>query len=105
MNKSRVPATPISFRMPKELRTRLRRFAEQRNLGEAEALRLVVSEHLAEVDDARELVEAERWQFEQAYATWQRILSGEEQTFDTRASIDRVFEDARAKLRSRKLST
>src|SRR6185503_19279017 len=65
------------FRMPPDLRARLRRFAKERNLAEAEALRLVVSEHLAEVENERELAAAERWQFKQAYATWQRSMRGE----------------------------
>lgn len=61
----------IHFRMPAGLRSRLRRFAEERNLGEAEALRLAVSERLNQLDYEHEHAAAERWQFEQAYATWQ----------------------------------
>lgn len=63
--------TPMSFRMPAALRSRLRRFAKQRSLGEAAALRLALTERLDQVEDDRELAAAERWQFEQAYATWQ----------------------------------
>lgn len=68
----------VHFRMPPGLRSRLRRFAQERNLGEAEALRLAVSERLNQIDDERELADAERWQFKQAWATWQRIKSGKE---------------------------
>ena len=74
--------SPINFRMPAELRSRLRRFAKRRYLGEAEALRLIVAE-------------AERWQFKQAYATWQRYLRGEERTVPYE-EIQKIFSDALA---------
>jgi len=90
-----APSSPINFRMPPDLRARLRRFAKERNLAEAEALRLVVSEHLAEVENERELAAAERWQFKQAYATWQRSMRGEEPLVPWE-EIQKVFEDARA---------
>ena len=91
-----TPVSPISFRMPPALRVRLRRFAKARNLAEAEALRLVVSEHLDEVENERELVAAERWQFKQAYATWQRHLRGEGRLVPWE-SIQQIFDEARAK--------
>jgi predicted DNA-binding protein len=90
-----TPASPINFRMPPDLRARLRRFAKERHLAEAEALRLVVSEHLEEVENERELAAAERWQFKQAYATWQRSMRGEEPLV-SRQDIQQLFEDARA---------
>lgn len=74
------PVTPINFRMPAKLRARLRGFARERHIGEADALRLVVSEHLDEVQNARELNEAERWQLAQAYATWDKFRSGQGRT-------------------------
>lgn len=88
-----APTSPLSFRMPTALRSRLRHFAEERSLGEAEALRLALSERLNEVDDERELAAAERWQFQQAYMTWQNYLSGKEKLIG-RKEIDRVFERA-----------
>lgn len=90
-----TPASPINFRMPPDLRARLRRFAKERHLAEAEALRLVVSEHLDEVENERELAAAERWQFKQAYATWQRLLRGEEPLVPFE-EIEKIFADARA---------
>ena len=90
-----TPASPINFRMPPDLRARLRRFAKERHLAEAEALRLVVSEHLEEVENERELAAAERWQFKQAYATWQRYLRGEERIVPWE-EIQQIFADARA---------
>lgn len=85
-----VAASPINFRMPQPLRLRLRRFAESRHLGEAEALRAIVSERLDEIESERDLAAAERWQFRQAYATWDRFRSGEGRTVP-REEIDRIF--------------
>ena len=87
--------------MPRELRERLRRFAGLRSLSEAEALRLIVSEHLTESDDERELELAERWQFKQAYATFKRSLAGKERTVPW-SDIERVFTEARAKRKARR---
>ncbi|HEY8829105.1 MAG TPA: hypothetical protein VIM83_00740 [Candidatus Limnocylindria bacterium] len=91
-----VPVSPISFRMPRELRLRLRRFAGERSLGESEALRLIVSEYLDETVTARELELAERWQFKQAYATFKRDIAGKEKTVPW-SEIERVFAEALAK--------
>lgn len=66
-----APTESVHFRMPAKLRSRLRRFARQRDLGEAEALRLALSERLNQLDYESANAAAERWQFEQAYATWQ----------------------------------
>lgn len=98
-----TPVSPISFRMPPDLRARLRRFAKERNLAEAEALRLVVSEHLDQVENERELAAAERWQFKQAYATWQRYQRGEGSTVPWE-SIQQIFADALAKRPSTELT-
>jgi len=87
--------SPINFRMPAELRSRLRRFAKRRYLGDAEALRLIVAEFLDEDESQRELLKAERWQFKQAYATWQRYLRGKERTVPYE-EIQKIFCDARA---------
>lgn len=81
----------LHFRMPAALRSRLRRFAEERNLGESEALRLAISERLNEIDDERDLAAAERWQYKQAWATWERIRSGAEELL-TPAEIHRRLE-------------
>lgn len=89
-----VPSSPINFRMPKPLRTRLDSFARARHLGEAQALRLVVSEHLDEVESAADLAAAERWQYEQAFAEWERFRRGEGRTVP-RGEIQRIFQSAR----------
>ena len=90
-----IPVSPINFRMPIELRTRLRSFAKRRYLGEAEALRLILAEFLDEDESQRELIEAERWQFKQAYTTWQRHLRGKGRTVAAE-EIQKIFADAQA---------
>ncbi len=92
--RKKVPTTPINFRMPKPLRTRLDRFARDRHLGEAQALRVVVAEHLDEVENAAQFAAADRWQYEQAFATWERFRRGEGRTVP-REEIDRIFRAAR----------
>lgn len=82
--------SPINFRMPAPLRLRLRKFASARHLSEAEALRVVVSERLDELDTTAELAAAERWQYEQAYATWDRFRRGEGRTVP-RERIQEIF--------------
>jgi predicted DNA-binding protein len=89
-----VATTPINFRMPKPLRTRLDRFARDRHLGEAQALRVVVAEHLDEIESAAELAAADRWQYEQAFATWERFRRDQGHTVP-REEIDRIFQAAR----------
>lgn len=96
-----TPRSPINFRMPTALRARLRRFAGERGLGESDALRLVLSERLDEIESDRQLQAAERWQFKQAWATAQRIHEGKEGFVEQR-EIDETFERARARLRSRR---
>lgn len=84
----------VHFRMPASLRTRLHRFAEDRNLGEAEAMRLALSERLDQADDERELEAAERWQFEQAYASLQEYLRTGRRGGVRPDVIHRMFDDA-----------
>ncbi len=81
--------------MPLPLRVRLRHYATARHLSEAEGLRTALSERLDEVESAAELAAAERWQYEQAYATWDRFRRGQGRTVP-RARIDQIFRDALA---------
>jgi len=96
---SAVKTMPINFRMPRELRERMRTFAQARHLSESEALRLIVADHLDEIESERELSEGERWQFKQAYETWQRFRRGEGHTV-TSDEIQRAFDQAREKVRA-----
>lgn len=101
--RSKAASSPsIHFRMPSQLRSRLRRFAEERNLGEAEALRLALSERLNQLDYESENTAAERWQFEQAYATWQedRRTGGRDRV--DWEDIERIFAEALAGKRRRR---
>lgn len=91
-----MSVSPINFRMPADLRARLRRFAKRRYLGEAVALRLIVAEYLDEDESQRELLKAERWQFQQAYETWERHQRGEGREVP-QAEIDKIFTDALAR--------
>jgi predicted DNA-binding protein len=95
-----TPSAPLNFRMPVDLRARLRKFADGRSLSESEALRLIVSEHLAEVDDDRELELAQRWQFKQALKTFRDDIAGKVKTVPWE-ELEQVFADARAKRKSR----
>ncbi|HEY8861927.1 MAG TPA: hypothetical protein VIN37_07555 [Candidatus Limnocylindria bacterium] len=96
-----APSSPLSFRMPQELRRRLRRFADERSLGESEALRLIVSEYLDESVTARELELAERWQYKQAYATFKRSIAGKEPSVPW-SELDRAFDEALMKRKKRR---
>ena len=88
--KTAAPVSPINFRLPTPLRTRVRKYADARHIGEAQALRVLVSEHLDEVESAAELAAAERWQYEQAYATWDAFLQGDDRAVP-RDEIQRIF--------------
>ncbi|MDE3102041.1 MAG: hypothetical protein KGJ98_07370 [Chloroflexota bacterium] len=90
--------TSLHFRMPADLRSRLQRFAEERSLDEAEALRLALSERLNEADDDRELEAAERWQFEQAWTTWQEYLRSGRRGGVPPEEIHRLFDEALGRL-------
>ena len=96
-----APVSPLNFRMPQELRARLRRFAEARSLGESDALRLIVSEYLDEIVNIRELEAAERWQFKQAYATFKRDIAGKEKSVPW-SELERVIAAARAQRKTRR---
>jgi len=96
-----APVSPLNFRMPRELRARLRRFATARSLGESDALRLILSEYLDEIVNTRELEAAQRWQFKQAYATFKRDIAGKEKTVPW-SELERVVAEARAKRKSRR---
>ena len=96
-----APVSPLNFRMPRELRARLRRFAAARSIGESDALRLIVSEYLDETVNVRELEAAERWQFKQAYATFKRDIAGKEKAVPW-SELERVIAEARAKRKTRR---
>jgi hypothetical protein len=55
-----------------------------------------VAEFLDEDESQRELLKAERWQFKQAYATWQQYQRGEGRTVPWE-EIQKIFADALAR--------
>ncbi len=94
--RKRTSTDSIHFRMPIPLRRRLRRFAEDRNLGESEALRLVVSERLDQLDLEASDTAAERWQFEQTLKTWKEDERAGGRDRVNWEDIERVFLEALA---------
>jgi hypothetical protein len=60
-NVKTTPASPINFRMPPDLRARLRRFAKERNLAEAEALRLAAGAWKDAVARNQKKIEWQTW--------------------------------------------
>ncbi len=93
--KASVDNPPISFRMPPTLRARLRRFAKERSLGEAEALRLAISEHLNELDEHREIADAERWQLAETLESHRRAVAGDNPAVPWEA-VEALFREALA---------
>jgi hypothetical protein len=70
-------AGPLSVPLPPALRARLRRQAEKRQIKMATAARVLLDERLSELEDAVALSQAEEWQRAQAWATWEKISSGD----------------------------
>jgi len=69
---------PMSVRLPRDLRQRVRRFARARGLEEATAIRMVLAEHLNEIELDEDLTKAEEWQRAQVYEALDRLDRGEE---------------------------
>ncbi|MDP9266279.1 MAG: hypothetical protein M3O91_09225 [Chloroflexota bacterium] len=86
----------MNLRFPPDLRERIQRFAVERGLQEATAVRMICAEHLNEVDLADDLARAERWQLAMANETWDRYERGELETVSAE-SIEEVFKEARAR--------
>lgn len=86
---------PISLRFSPELRERVRRYAAERQIEEATAIRLLCAERLNEIERDAELSEAEEWQRAQAWASWERVRAGQGRDVPAER-IARVFSDALA---------
>ncbi len=63
--------------LPAALRKRLSVLAERRNLKMATAARVFLDEHVRELEEAELLSSAEEWQRAQAWATYEKIASGD----------------------------
>ena len=72
----RRASVPLSLRFPPDLRARVKRYAHSRGLEEATAIRVLCAERLRELELTEDLVAADRWQFEQAMKSWERLDDG-----------------------------
>ncbi len=70
------PEYPISVRFPAALRSRTERYAREHRVAVASAIRMIVGEHLDELDRDEGLSRAELWQRAQAWSTAQSIVDG-----------------------------
>lgn len=68
---------PMSLPLSKQLRRRLEKFARSKELALASAARMLLEERLTQLDDEVQMTRAEEWQRAQAWATWERVKSGE----------------------------
>jgi predicted DNA-binding protein len=68
---------PLSVALPPDLRERIGAQAKKRNLKLATAARVFLAEHVEELEDSTDLAKAEEWQRAQAWATWDKITSGD----------------------------
>ncbi len=87
---------PMSLRFPPALRDRVRRFAAQKGLEEATAVRMLCTERLDELAMHEELKLAEKWQLEQALHSWQLLQKGALALAPDDA-LSKVFSAARAR--------
>jgi hypothetical protein len=69
--------SPLSVTVSDELRRRLVQQADRRELKLATAARVLLAEHLDELEDSDRLERAAEWQKAQAWATWERIEAGD----------------------------
>lgn len=67
---------PLTIRLPAALRRRAERYARSRDLQLAGAIRVILSEHLDELEGDEQMTRAERWQRDQAWATARSIVHG-----------------------------
>ena len=85
---------PVSVPFPAELRRRTESFARQHNLQLATAVRLLVTERLAELEDDSKLSRVEEWQRAAAWATWEQLQSGTG-AVAPRRQLEQIFTRAR----------
>lgn len=97
-------SVPMSLRLPSDLRGRIRRFARSRGLEDATAIRMMVAEHLNEIELDEDLTKAEAWQRAQAYETWERLRRGEERLVPME-QVYRRLDEAVARVREDRSTT
>jgi hypothetical protein len=89
---------PLSVQLPADLKRRLRAQATKRRLKVATAARVFLDEHMSELEQTAELSAAEEWQRAQAWATWEKMKSGDlrEATIE---DLHKVVDRARRRLK------
>ncbi len=85
---------PVSVVLPHALRAQVEAEAHRRGLKLSPAVRALVAERLRELSDDEQLTRAEEWQRAQAWATLERLRSGD-RTEISRADLARHFDAAR----------
>lgn len=90
----------MSVVLPPALRDTVAGEAKRRGLKLSTAIRVLVSERIREIEEAEGLTQAEQWQRAQAWATWQKIQSGDRREVSD-AQVDAVFDQALARSRRR----
>ena len=68
---------PVSVVLPADLRARVLAEAKKRGMKLSPALRMLVHERVQELEDDEQLSRAEQWQRAQAWATWEKIKTGD----------------------------
>lgn len=92
---------PVSVLLPSPLRAAVAAEAKRRGLKLSTAIRALVSERIRMVEESEELTQAEQWQRAQAWATWQKIQSGNRHEV-SEPEIDAVFDQALTRSRRRR---
>ena len=86
-------SVPVSVLLPPDLKAQVQAEARKRGLKLSPALRVLVSEHIRELDDAERLTRAEEWQRAQAWGAWERLQAGDRGEV-SRSQIDADFDRA-----------
>lgn len=96
--------SPLSVTLSDGLRKRLAKQAKRRELKLATAARVLLAEHIEELEDDAQLSRAEAWQRAQAWATWEKIKSGDVREVswdDLRRETEQALEQAKARARAK----
>lgn len=91
---------PVSVVFPSPLRVTVAAEAKRRGLKLSTVIRALVSERIREIEEAEELTHADQWQRMQAWATWEKIQSGDRHEVSD-AQIEAVFGRALTRTRRR----
>lgn len=102
---AKAPArSPLSVTLTPDLRRRLSGEAKKRKLKVATTARVLLDERINEIEDEAQLQRAEKWQIEQAWATWDKIQAGDRRWVTVKQLEEvgrRALEKARRKARAR----